>query len=59
MPKSFLVDINSTLQYLILNEDTDKDGHITVEDVGPKVSVTTHPGASHTVSECTLIQQIY
>jgi hypothetical protein len=37
MPKGFIVDIKSTLKYLIEHEDTDNDGHITVADDGPKV----------------------
>jgi hypothetical protein len=37
MSKDFIVDIPSALQYLFEEEDTDKDGHITVADDGPKV----------------------
>lgn len=38
-PRKFLIDIDATLRSLLEREDTDRNMQITIEDVGPKVSL--------------------
>lgn len=47
----FEVNIEETMQRLLLQEDTDKDTKITIEDSGPKAfELTTTEGQKHTIT---------
>ncbi len=39
MPRKFLINVETTLQNLQLQEDTDDNCQITIEDNGPKVGL--------------------
>jgi neutral trehalase len=39
-PRKFLIPVEETLEDLLEREDTDKNMQITIEDLGPKVKIS-------------------
>jgi neutral trehalase len=46
-PQRFIVNVQATLKDLLQQEDTDRNHQITIDDNGPKVSVSRHLSYLH------------